>query len=117
MLTTRGLFDEVDTVPEFGTEPKFLARRDDPDTSHEAAASIDTTRLEQMVLDAIASFGATGCISDEVQAKFPGYAYSSVTARYRALIDKGFVVVDGDRRPGKSGRGQRVMKASKWSER
>jgi len=33
----------------------------------------------------------TGCISDEVRANFPDFAYSSITARYRALLDKNFI--------------------------
>lgn len=94
---------------EFGTDPKHLARRDSPDTSQEAAESIDTTQLERMVCEAIARF-PNGCISDEVRALFPHYPYSSITARYRALLDKGFIEDTGERRKGASGKNQRVMK-------
>lgn len=95
---------------QFGTEPRKLVRPNDPDTSHEAAANVDTTKLEQMVYDAIRSFGERGCISDEVRAKFSGFPYSSITARYRALLDKGFIEDTGMRRQGISGRNQRVMR-------
>jgi hypothetical protein len=93
----------------FGTEARKLVRRNDPSTSHEAAAKVDTSRLERMVYEAIKRF-PNGCIADQVLAEFPGMPYSSITARFKALIDKGFVVVDGTR-PGRSRRSQRVMKA------
>jgi hypothetical protein len=81
------------------------------DTSLDAYASVDTTRLEKMVLETIRSFGGTGCISDEVRARLPGLAYSSVTARFSALIAADAVRVEGKRK-GASGRQQRVMVAA-----
>jgi hypothetical protein len=96
----------------FGTQARKLVRRDDPDTSHDAAKSVDTSRLEAMVYDAIKTFGETGCISDQIRDAFPNMPYSSVTARYKALMDKGMIVDTGKRKPGKSGRGQRVMRIS-----
>jgi len=99
----------------FGTDPKYLVRADAPDTSHEAAEAIDTTRMEGLVYEAIKRF-PNGCISDEVRGLFPGYPYSSVTARYRALLDKGFIIDPGLRRPGKSGLNQLALKASEEKE-
>ena len=93
----------------FGTDPRFLVRTDDPDTSYEAANSVDTSRLEGMVYEAIARF-PNGCISDQIRSLFPFYPYSSITARYRALLDKGFIEDTGERRKGASGKNQRVMK-------
>lgn len=93
----------------FGTEPFKLVRRNDPVTSFEAAIKVDTTRLENLVYEAIASYGADGCISDQILEKFPEMPYSSVTARYKALHDKGFIEIVGTR-TGKSGRKQRVMR-------
>jgi hypothetical protein len=98
----------------FGTDPFYLVRQDDPDTSHEAARSVDTTKLERMVYEAIKGFGANGCISDSVRAIYPTYPYSSITARYRALLDRGMIVDTGIRKPGKSGRNQRVLAATCW---
>lgn len=92
----------------FGTDPRFLVRPDSPDTSVEAAHTVDTTRLESLVYDAVLSF-KTGCIQDDVLAQFPGYPYSSITARFRALLDKGLIVDSGERRKGRSGRSQRVL--------
>jgi len=81
------------------------------DTSEAALASIDVTKLEQIVLTAIRSFGKKGCISDEVLLGLPGHRYSSVTPRYRALIDNGFIEIIGTRK-GVSGRQQRVFRAA-----
>jgi hypothetical protein len=83
------------------------------DTSLEAYESVDVTALELRVLSVIEGFGGAGCISDEVRARLPGLAYSSVTARFRALLDKGLVVDTGWRMPGLSGRRQRVIVAAR----
>ena len=101
------LFDEA----VFGTDPTKLVRRDDPDTSKEAAEAVDTTNLEQLVYEAIRHYGPRGCISDEVRSHFPWKAYSSVTARYKALIEKGLIEDTGERRKGLTGRSQRVLRA------
>ena len=94
----------------FGTAPFKLVRNQDPTTSHQAAQVVDTTKLESLVYEAIKSH-PDGCISDEILAMYPNYPYSSITARYRALLDKGFIEVTGVRR-GKFGRNQRIMKAT-----
>lgn len=101
------------TKPIFGTLWNKLVRRDSPDTSHEAAKAVDSAKLEALVYEAIRSFGDRGCISDEVRALFPNLPYSSVTARYKALIDGGFIEETGERRQGQSGRSQRVLRATK----
>ena len=107
----RDIFDNMKQSMErfFGTEPFKLARREDPATSHQAAQAVDTTKLEQLVYEAIKSF-PEGCISDEILEKYPNYPYSSITARYRALLDKDLIEVSGVKR-GKFGRNQRIMKA------
>ena len=93
----------------FGTEPFKLVRNQDPTTSHQAAQAVDTPKLESLVYEAIKGF-PDGCISDEILEMYPNYPYSSITARYKSLLDKGFIEVTGVRR-GKFGRNQRVMKA------
>ena len=93
----------------FGTPAFKLARRKDPVTSHQAAQVVDTPKLERMVYEAIKSF-PDGCISDEILQMYPQYPYSSITARYRALLDKGLIEVSGVKR-GKFGRNQRIMRA------
>jgi hypothetical protein len=105
------IFDNMKESMErfFGTPAFKLARREDPTTSHQAAQAVDTTKLETMVYEAIKSH-PEGCISDEILAMYPNYPYSSITARYRALLDKDLIEVTGVKR-GKFGRNQRVMKA------
>jgi hypothetical protein len=93
----------------FGTPAFKLVRKEDPVTSHEASQAVDSTKLEQMVYEAIKGF-PNGCISDDLLAMFPQYPYSSITARYRSLLDKGYIEIIGTR-TGNSGRNQRVMKA------
>jgi hypothetical protein len=107
----KDLFDNMkDSMDRFfGTEAFKLVRKEHPTTSHEAAQGVDSTKLEQMVYEAIKSF-PDGCISDQILEMYPNYPYSSITARYRALLDKGFIEVSGVKR-GKFGRNQRIMKA------
>ena len=93
----------------FGSPAFKLVRKEDPATSHQAAQLVNSTKLEQMVYEAIKSF-PDGCISDEILAMYPQYPYSSITARYRALLDKDLIEVSGVKR-GKFGRNQRIMKA------
>ena len=106
----RDLFDNMKESMDrfFGTEPFKLVRKEDPITSHEAAQTVDSTKLEQIVYEAIKGF-PDGCISDEVLDALPEHRYSSVTPRYRALLDKGFIEISGTRL-GRSGKKQRVMK-------
>jgi len=105
------IFDNMKQSMErfFGTPAFKLARREDPVTSHQAAQSVDTTKLERIVYEAIQSF-PEGCISDEVLEALPEYRYSSITPRYKALLRKGFIEITGTKE-GRSGRNQRVMKA------
>ena len=107
----RDLFDNMnETVNRFfGTEAFRLVRKEDPITSHEAAQGVDTTKLEQIVYEAIKGF-PNGCISDEVLEALPDYRYSSITPRYRALLDKGFIEITGTK-DGRSGKKQRIMRA------
>ena len=93
----------------FDTPAYKLVRREDPATSHDAAESINATEMESVVADAIWFFGAAGCISDEVLKALPQHGYSTVTARYKQLKEKGIIVADGTKRKGVSGRGQMVM--------
>jgi len=107
----KDLFDNMkDSIDRFfGTEAFKLVRKEDPITSHEVAQGVDTTKLEQIVYEAIKGF-PNGCISDEVLEALPDYRYSSITPRYRALLDKGFIEITGTK-DGRSGKKQRVMKA------
>ena len=107
------IFDDMKQSMErfFGTAPFKLVRNQDPTTSHQAAQVVDTTKLESLVYEAIKSH-PEGCISDEILEMYPNYPYSSITARYRALLDKDLIEVTGVKR-GKFGRNQRIMRATK----
>jgi hypothetical protein len=100
--------------PGMGTDPHKLTRREDPATSHAAGQRVNTTKLEQVVLDAIRGFGVRGCISDDVLRALPTLRYNSVTPRYAALIEKGYVVRTWATRKGESTNAQHVMVAAEW---
>lgn len=91
--------------------PENLARCTDPDTSKAAAASLDPTKLEKEVLEAIKSFGVEGCISDQIEAKLSHIKCSSVTPRYAKLAQKGLIRDSGLRRTALSNRQQIVWVA------
>lgn len=84
-----------------------LARTDDPDTSHEAAASINATRIERIVLEAFWK-SPSGLIAEEVSllTRLP---LNTVTPRIAPLERKGYIIPTGKRK-GSSGRNQRVYK-------
>ena len=93
------------------TKLRELFRRNASDTSIQAAESIDVTKLEGMVLNAIRSAGANGITQDELLRKFSGYSYSSITARPSALKRKGLIQDSGLRRQSANGRNQTVLVA------
>ncbi len=96
----------------FDTPAFKLARSRDPSTSHDAADKLDVNKMERVVLAAITSFGSSGCISDDVLRILPAYRYSTITARYKQLKEKGLIFVDERKRKGESGRQQLIM----WSK-
>ena len=93
----------------FGSPPFKLARKDSPETSKQAALLVNTTNLEQLVYETIATF-PNGCIQDEVLAKLPHKPYSSVTARFKGLLEKGYIEDTGLTRAGLSGKQQRILR-------
>lgn len=94
--------------PNYGTEPRKLVRGDAPGTSYAAAYGVDTTRLERLVHRTIAAF-PNGCIAADVLALHSDKAYSSITARFKALEEKGLIACGPETRRGPTGRQQRVM--------
>lgn len=96
----------------FGSEPKMMVRTTDPDTSMDAAEKVDSTKLEQMVYEAIAKY-PNGCTSDELMRHFPNHGVQTISPRFAPLIRKGFIEDTGERRKSASGRSQRVMKVIK----
>jgi len=86
------------------------ARNTDPETSHEAAESLDTTELERIVYEVIKMF-PNGCIGDDVVRMLPQFGIQTISPRYALLLRKGWIVDTGEKRKARSGRSQRVMKA------
>ncbi len=104
-------FDLYETLKAyFPDDLMAFARKTDPQTSKEAAKTVDVNKMEQLVLDVIKSF-PNGCISQDVESALAQYRASSITPRYRPLMKKGLIGDTGETRPGFSGRNQRVMKA------
>ena len=93
----------------FGTIPKFLMRRDAPETSKESAVRVDSQTLEKLVYEVIRTH-PEGCISDEILEELKGLPYGSITGRYKALKTKKLIEVVGTR-VGRSGKPQGIMKA------
>jgi hypothetical protein len=89
-----------------------LSRGSDPSTSKAAGGSFDPTMLELEVLGAIRSFGIDGATQDDVLTKLRRISHSSITPRFRPLLNKGLITDSGLKRKGVSGRGQRVMVAA-----
>lgn len=84
-----------------------LARRSDPATSKEAAASVNTTALEAAVVGALKAHGPMTSfeISDVLRLSLV-----TVSPRIAPLRDKGIVVDSGERRKGDSGRSRIVWR-------
>ena len=109
------MFDPFKFIKEkFGTPVHQLVRKDDPVTSFQAAEVLDTTKMEQIVLEAIKAF-PEGCIADQVLESLPQYAYSTVTARFSSLLRKDHIEIVGTK-PGKSDRKSTRLNSSHVSE-
>ena len=100
----------------YGTDPEMLHGASSSDTSIEAAHAVDTTKLERMVHEAIKRAGPDGCIADELLAQFRRFPYSSITARFAALERKSHIFRSGEKRKGRSGRSQQVMRDIQFGE-
>ena len=93
----------------FGTHPREMARRTDPDTSQEAAEKIDAAHMERMVYEVICMY-PNGCTLDQIVKHFPTRGQQSISPRLAPLMRKGYICDSGERRMGGAGRKQRVLK-------
>ena len=96
----------------FGTEPFKMVRKDDPDTSMDAAEKVDSTTLERQVYEVIAKH-PDGCIAEEVMSHFPNHGVQTISPRFAPLLRKGLIEDTGKRRKASTGHSQRVLKAIK----
>lgn len=96
-----------------------LARTSDPETSHEAAASLPDLRAsQQAVLTVIKQIGACTdewlvyCYPATAQAReLPRQSPSGIRTRRKELVEQGLVEWTGEKRPIASGRNARVWVA------
>jgi len=88
----------------------FPARNTDPETSHEAAASLDLPELEEIVLAELRAAGPSGCTLDDLVGRLR-MDKVTVSPRLRPLCNKSLVVPIG-KRVGKAGRNQTVWCAA-----
>src|SRR5437868_4849900 len=77
-----------------------MARATDPQTSREAAASVDTGRFEQAVVDALRS-NPDSSIQDVVE--ITGERYRSISPRFAPLRRKGLIYVSGKKKAAQTG--------------
>ena len=72
--------------------------------------------LRQYIYEILLGAGPEGMISDEVRdqmaARYNVHSYSSTTARYKEMYDRGMIDYVGKRK-GRSNRNQRIMIAKK----
>lgn len=100
----------IDQLP--SPEPRELARTTDPDTSHAAAASLDAGRAGTMRRKLLDAYGERHeALTAEEAAERAGYTKADgAWKRVSDLIRSGLVRDTGERRPGTSGRDQRVLR-------
>jgi hypothetical protein len=100
------------------SQQRALARGTDPDTSHASATQFPAARLDALVYAVIVAAGERGCTLDDLEDALPDWRVVSLSPRPARLQENGWIEVTGERRPGRSGRLQRVVRAiSRASER
>jgi DNA-binding MarR family transcriptional regulator len=82
----------------FDPPGEAYARRDDPETSHEAAKKVDATKREKQAIDGLRGLGGEGN-SKEIAA-FMGVDKWSISPRMKPLEKKGLVERTEKRRGG-----------------
>lgn len=87
-----------------------LWRHTDPDTSKDAALSVDAAKLMDRIYAAMKLFGDAGCIADDVERALPDVVSHSITPRFRQMLDRGMIEYTGEKRTGKCGRKQMVRR-------
>jgi hypothetical protein len=85
------------------------ARRGDPDTSKEAAATVNSAALEALVVDALLS-KPDSSIQDVVE--ITGERYRSISPRFAPLRRKGLIHVSGKKRAAQTGRTMLTWRAA-----
>lgn len=88
-----------------------LARNEDPETSHEAAALVDASKLIREIWEAMATFGDAGCIGDDIEKLLPHHTGQTLSPRYIQMVERGMIeVLEEKRKSPSSGRNQMVRR-------
>ena len=82
------------------TSPHKLHRKDDPETSREAAYSVPLSKRRAFVLNLIEEAGAKGITIREMTKQFPDMSSSSITSRPNELEKLNLIFYAGDKRDG-----------------
>jgi DNA-binding HxlR family transcriptional regulator len=92
-----------------------MARNTDPDTSIDAAISIDPTKMEKIVLEAVSQFRERGATMSEIERMLVTIHPASISPRFKPLIEKGLIKVDDrTRKSVRSNRQQRIHWATEF---
>lgn len=81
------------TQPSLFDQEQALARGSDPATSHEAAASVDTSKLAALIIGALEELGAPST-TGEIAIRL-GYPRDSISPRMKPLAKSGKVRPNG----------------------
>lgn len=84
----------------FDTPVHKLYRKNAPQTSIDAAKSVDVSARERLVLDSIIESGERGITIKELGKKHPDVPYTTLSARPKALEEKSLIYYLGDTREG-----------------
>ena len=92
-----------------------MRRNTDPETSKNAAISLDPNKLEKIVLEAVSQFREQGATMSEIERMLVTIHPASITPRFKPLIEKGFIKVDDrTRKSVRSNRQQRIHWATEY---
>lgn len=91
-MKQQSIFDDV--------SPHKLHRKNDPETSKEAARTAPLSKRRAFVLNLIEEAGARGVTIREMTKRFPEMPSSSITSRPNELEKLGFIFYAGDKRDG-----------------
>ena len=81
-------------------EPHKLHRKNDPQTSKEAAYTMNISKARGFVLNLIEEAGNKGTTTREMTRKFPEKSDSSITSRPNELEKLNLIFYKGDKREG-----------------
>ena len=91
-MKQQSIFDDV--------SPHKLHRKNDPETSKQAARTAPLSKRRAFVLNLIEEAGARGVTIREMTKRFPEMPSSSITSRPNELEKLGFIFYAGDKRDG-----------------